>query len=322
MLRVINLSFSYGDIKVLNQISFNVFKGDIVSITGKSGVGKTTLLSLIFGYLEPDNGECYWQNQKIKPPSEVLLPGKKGINFLSQELDLMPYTTVFSNISKKLSRAIPEENQKRCDELLAVVNLLDFKDVLVKNLSGGQKRRVAIAQVLADKPELLLLDEPFNFIDYQIKDPLRRSFFQYLKSNEITCVFVSHESQEFLAFTEQIIVLNDKKIMKNTSPQQLYEQPERKIIAKLLDDVNIIQLEDKSNAVAVYPHELQVSNQTSNKTFDVKLTNIYYQGYNFLNRGVDKHQKNYMFLSNQRLDINRTYHLKVSNRMALKRFVI
>jgi ABC-type Fe3+/spermidine/putrescine transport system ATPase subunit len=321
MLQVQNLSFAYDEQKVLHSINFEVQRGQIFALTGKSGSGKSTLLSLIYGFLEPEKGQSLWNNTIIKPPSKSLVPGQKGINILNQEFDLMPYTSVASNVKKKLSRAEPDYNDKRCDELLDVVGLLPFKNQLVKKLSGGQKKRVSIAKTLADDPELLLLDEPFNYIDHQLKDELRRRFFNHIKDQNITCLFVSHEKEEFLAFADEILVLSDQHIIRSGSPENIYEYPIYATVAQLFDDVNILEFE-QDQQIAVYPHELKISTE-NNTDIIVKLKESYYRGVDYLNKAYSsKNHQPIFFTSDKSLQKNSNYHLKIVSQKAIKRNVV
>ena len=321
MLQVQSLSFAYDKQRVLESINFEIKRGQVFAITGKSGSGKSTLLSLIYGFLEPEKGFSLWNNKVIKPPSKTLVPGQKGINILNQEFDLMPYTSVASNVKKKLTRAEPDYNDKRCDKLLDVVGLLPFKDQFIKNLSGGQKKRVSIAKILADDPELILLDEPFNYIDHQLKDELRRRFFDHIKKQNITCLFVSHEKEEFLAFADEVLVLSDQHIIRSGSPENIYEYPIYAKVAQLFDDVNILEFE-KDQQVAIYPHELKTSTE-SHTDIRVELKETYYRGIDYLNKGYSsKYHQPIFFTSDKSLQKNSNYHLKIVSQKAIKRNVV
>ena len=320
MLEVQNLSFTHKDQAILSDINFEVQKGQIIALTGTSGCGKTTLLSLIYGSLEPEKGRTLWNNNVIKTPSQTLVPGQKGVNILAQEYDLMPFTTVASNVKQKLSRAEPDYNDRQCDELLDVVGLLDFKNKLVKTLSGGQKKRVSIAKTLADNPELLLLDEPFNYIDHQLKDELRRRFFKHLKKHNITCLFVSHEKEEFLAFADRILVLSDKHIVKSGSPEEVYKNPEYVLVAQLFDDVTIFDFEGEEK-IAVYPHELQLCDQ-NDSDFKVTLEESYFRGANFLNKAYLANKKAVFFTSASKLQKDFHYYLQVIDKDIFNRSIV
>ncbi|PZD77391.1 ABC transporter ATP-binding protein [Mesonia sp. K7] len=240
MLHVKNLHFSYYDQPTLQNISFRVEKGEHVCVIGESGCGKSTLLKAVYGLIDIAQGEIFWNNDKILGPAFQLIPGHQKLKYLAQEAELMPYTSVEENIKKYLSRQYPEKSQQRCDELLEVIDMVGFNHRKVKNLSGGQKQRVAIAQALAKEPQLLLLDEPFNFIDNFRKNKLRRNLFNYMKKESIACLFATHDSEDMFAYADTALVLKDGKLLANNTPKNLYEAREDFYISSLFEEVNTI----------------------------------------------------------------------------------
>lgn len=321
MLHIKDLSFSYEKEKIIDSIDLKLQKGKILALTGKSGSGKSTFVSLIYGHLEPDKGQISWKGKWIKPPSKTLVPGVKGVNLLLQESDLMPYTSVASNVKKKLSRAEPEQSDERCDELLKVVDLLAFKDKQVKNLSGGQKKRVSIARSLADEPELILLDEPFNYIDHHIKDELRRRFFSYVKHHGITCLFVSHEKEEFLAFADEVAILSDHRIIRKGLPKDIFEDPGYIEVAKLLDDINILSIASNPHKkIVIYPHELTPGDEKDH-ILKVKVQKSFYRGTDHLHQAISEENGEIFFTEQDHLPENSWHYLKLTNPNALKRYV-
>ena len=165
MLKVQINAFDYDGRLILEDIAFQINKGGHIALMGESGSGKSTLLKLIYGLLHLDDGSIYWGEKQALGPNYNLVPGESYMKYLSQDFDLMPFTSVTENIAQHLSVFEPETHQSRIDELLTLIGMQDFAHEKVKNLSGGQKQRVALAQALAQEPELLLLDEPFGHID-------------------------------------------------------------------------------------------------------------------------------------------------------------
>jgi len=163
------------------------------------------------------------------------------MKYVTQEFDLMPFTTVAENIGKFLSNFYPEEKQERTKELIEVVELEAFTNTKVKLLSGGQKQRVAIARALAKQPEILLLDEPFSHIDNFQKQGLRRNVFNYLKAKNIACIVATHDRNDVLGFADQIIVLNESEIIAKDTPQNLYKNPKLPLIASFFSEFNVIE---------------------------------------------------------------------------------
>ena len=274
MLQVKNISFSYNTQAVLDSVSFSVDAGEHVSIIGESGSGKSTLLKLLYGTYDLNKGHIFWKNHEILGPKHNLVVGSEFMKYVAQEFDLMPFISVSENVGAYLSNFYPEEKQARIKELLEVVELTDDANTKVKNLSGGQKQRVALARAIAKQPEILLLDEPFSHIDNFKKQSLRRNLFKYLKEKKITCVVATHDKDDVLPFSDQMIVLHDTKIMANNTPKHLYEQPENKLIASFFGEFNNL----KSHGI-LYAHQLKVVDTSDLKAI-VKTS--YYKGSYYL----------------------------------------
>ena len=277
MLSITDVSFSYDSNKTLKNISFLVEKGQHVSILGESGSGKSTLLKLIYGLFDLDEGEIFWNKINILGPKYNLVPGMPFMKYLAQDFDLMPFTTVSENIGKFLSNFYPELKQKRINELLDLVEMAEFSNVMVKNLSGGQMQRVAIARVLALEPEVLLFDEPFSHIDNSRKNNLRRRVFNYAKKKKITCIVATHDIDDALSFSNKIIILKNGELIEENAPEIIYNKPSSYYIASLFGDVNEIKI--NSFCHFIYPHQLEVS---SNFDFEVCVKNSYFKGGYFL----------------------------------------
>jgi len=304
MLQVLNLSFSYGSAKTLKDISFSAEKGAHISVIGESGCGKSTLLKLLYGILQPTLGSITWGDQQILGPDFNLVPGEKYMKYLSQDFGLMPFTTVEENISEFLSVFYPDELKKRTQELLEMIEMTSFAKTKVQFLSGGQQQRVALARVLAQKPEILLLDEPFSHIDNSRKNSLRRNLFNYLKEEQITCITASHDSNDILAFADEIIVLKDQAIFTKNSPEVLYNFPKDIYVASLFGVVNSIPMAilkpyamlDKS--ILIYPHELHIAEK---KGLKVTVKHSYFKGAQFLNEAI--HEEGYTIFFNSPMKI-------------------
>ncbi len=256
MLQVKHISFGYSKSKVLETLCFNVLPGENLAVIGESGSGKSTLLKLIYGEYDLDEGQIFWKDTEILGPKFNLVIGYDFMKYVAQEFDLMPYTSVEDNIGKFLSRFYPQEKQKRTNELIKVVGLEAFATTKVKNLSGGQKQRVAIARALAKAPEILLLDEPFSHIDNFKKQSLRRNVFKYLKDKNITCIVATHDKNDVLGFSDEMIVLNEGNIIAKDTPQQLYKYPKQPLIASFFEEYNLI--DDK----IYYAHQIKVVNES------------------------------------------------------------
>ncbi len=277
MLSVQNLSFSYLENKTLNDISFSLEKGKILSIIGESGCGKSTLLKLIYGLYDLDEGSVFWGENEILGPKFNLIPGMEFIKYLAQDFDLMPFITVAENVGKYLSNFYPEEKKARINELLEIVEMSDYANVKAKFLSGGQMQRVAIARVLASEPEMLLLDEPFSHIDNFRKNTLRRKLFAYLKEKNITTLVATHDSMDVLSFADEVIVMKNGQIVESGQPNYIYNNPKDFYVASLFGDVNQIQIDGK--IMLLFPHQLKVVDSSDLK---VTVKNNFFKGSHYL----------------------------------------
>ena len=252
LLTVRNLYFGYSSVNPLfRNLNLSVEKGRIIALAGESGCGKSTLLNIIYGLIDWQSGEIFLEDEKLYGPKGNIVPGEKGLKLVSQHYDLMPYLTVAENVGKFISNINLAEKRKKVHELLEVVGLENYANVLPKNLSGGQQQRVAIARALSVMPKLLLLDEPFSNLDYSRKMELREKLFNYVKEHELSVIISTHEIQEILPWIDQIVVLQEGRLIQNDSAEETFKNPYNSYVAKLLGEVNTITDEQK--------YQLQIS---------------------------------------------------------------
>ena len=273
MLSVKNVDFCYKNSITLSNISLNVQAGEYLAVVGESGSGKSTLLKLIYGEFDVNNGSISWNSTPILGPKDKLIVGHNFMKYVTQEFDLMPFTTVGENIGTHLSNFFPKEKEKRIQELLAVVELEKYHSTKVKHLSGGQKQRVALAKALAKQPEILLLDEPFSHIDNFKKQSLRKNLFHFLKAQNIACIVATHDKNDVLAFADNMIVLNHGKILLEGFPKDLYLSPKNPLLAAFFSEYCII------DDTIFYAHQIKVSEKG---TIRAEVRDCYFQGTHFL----------------------------------------
>lgn len=277
MLQVAIPSFSYKEKIILQNLTFSLDEGQQLAVIGESGCGKSTLLKLIYGLYDCDEGNISWKSEPILGPKFHLVPGMSFMKYLAQDFDLMPFITVGENVGKFLSNFYPKEKQNRIDELLNLVEMSEFKHVKAKFLSGGQMQRVALARVLAQEPEVLLLDEPFSHIDNFRKNKLRRKIFQYLKEKQITTLVASHDINDVLSFSDEVIVLKDTTILEKATPLELYNHPKYPYTAALFGEVNEIEINGKMQLI--YPNQLQIVEKSD---IQVEVISSYFKGKYYL----------------------------------------
>lgn len=181
--------------KVLQNISFNVKKGEIVALVGPSGCGKTTLLNLICGLTTPDEGNIV----------------RKGtIGYMFQKDQLFDWRTVYKNITIGPEIAKKGIDKKKIETMLEKYELYEFKDYYPKQLSGGMRQRVALLRTLALNPDILLLDEPFSSLDYQTKIKVQEDMYKIIQNENKTAILVTHDISEAIAMADKVIVLTKR----------------------------------------------------------------------------------------------------------------
>lgn len=263
MLSVKKLSFTYSKKTVLANINFSVSNGEHIALMGESGCGKSTLLKALYGLFDIEVGSVSYKEERLRGPKFNLVPGHPFMKYLSQDLDIMPYTSVTDNVGDFLSNFYPLKKKKRISELLEVVGMENYASTHVRYLSGGQKQRVALARVLALEPEVLLLDEPFSQIDNFKKHQLRYQLFKYVKEQNITCITATHDKDDVLPFADKVLILKDGKQKSFISPIETYTNPKDAYTASLFSEINLIsekalQISSSERKVIVYPNQIEI----------------------------------------------------------------
>ena len=243
MLKVTNLQKNFGDLEVLKGINLEIQKGEVVALIGPSGSGKSTLIRCLNLMEIPSAGEVYFKEQlvnedKLIEKSVDQLRQKVGMVF--QHFNLFPHLTVKQNITLapvKLNKMSQQEADKKAEELLTKVGLLDKKDVYSNKLSGGQKQRVAIARALAMEPEVMLFDEPTSALDPEmVKEVLL--VIQSLAQEGLTTVIVTHEMNFAKRVASRVLFLADGNIVEQGTPQEIFENPQVDRTKQFLDQIN------------------------------------------------------------------------------------
>lgn len=264
LLEINNLHFSHTQEKPLFQnLNLRFEEGKIIALAGESGCGKSTLLSLIYGLLDWESGEIIFNGTRLLGPKGNLVPGEAEMKFVAQNFDLMPYATVAENVGKFISNINLAQKKETVIELLEVVGLQEFAHVLPKYLSGGQQQRVAIARALSVLPKLLILDEPFSNLDFPRKIELRERLFRYVKQHKISLIISTHELQDVMPWLDEIVILQDGRLIQNDGPEETYKNPYNSYVAKLFGEVNIFNetetVDFQLSKSFYYPKEIKIT---------------------------------------------------------------
>lgn len=194
-----------GEITALKEISFNVEKGEFISIVGPSGCGKSTLLSIIAGLIKPTAGEIFVNEERIEGVSP-------HIGYMLQKDNLLEWRTIYHNVvlGLEIQHNLTSENIDRVLQLLKTYELFDFKDKYPSQLSGGMRQRVALIRTLAINPDILLLDEAFSALDYQTRLAVTNDVYQILKKEQVTTLMVTHDIPEGISMGDKVIILSQR----------------------------------------------------------------------------------------------------------------
>jgi len=219
----LNFRYKNAQEETLNDFNLGINKGEIISILGQSGSGKSTVLRLVAGLEMPSSGLIIIDNVVMVDDNNFVLPEKRGVGMVFQDYALFPHMTVEENVMFGLKKLDRKAKKIRVQEVLALVNLKEFSKRYPYELSGGQQQRVALARALAPRPFLLLLDEPFSNLDKDLQLKIREELKRILKTTGITAIFVTHDQEDAKALADHVVVLEEGKILREGKPQEILE---------------------------------------------------------------------------------------------------
>ena len=230
MLSLRNVKKAYDGTEILKGITLDIGKGEIVSILGPSGGGKTTLLNLILGITDIDEGQLLYDGEDITHvPME-----QRDFNIVFQDYALFPNLNAYNNIVYGLKNKPGISTQEEVDELIDLLNLRPHLDKPIDQLSGGQKQRVALARTLVMKPKVLLLDEPLSALDGVIKESIKERIKTVAKEFDLTTIIVTHDPEEALTLSDRVLILNGGKISQYAEPQEIITKPGNSFVQEFI----------------------------------------------------------------------------------------
>ncbi len=241
MLELNHIQKSFDGVPVLKDINLTVGNGEIVSILGPSGCGKTTLLNLILGITDPDDGTiCYDGEDLTHTPME-----KRGFNIVFQDYALFPNLNVRQNITYGLKNRPDISSEKEVEELIRLLDLEAHLDKRIDQLSGGQKQRTALARTMVMKPRILLLDEPLSALDGVIKESIKERIKTIAKEYHLTTIIVTHDPEEALTLSDRVLIIEKGEISQYAKPEEIVHHPQNDFVRKFI----LNQLEVKRNNI-------------------------------------------------------------------------
>lgn len=226
----------------LQKISFTLEQFQKLCIVGETGSGKSTLLKIIGGLLQPDSGKVFFQDKPVLGPNEQLIPGHRGIAYLSQHFELR--NNYFVHEVLEYATKIPSAEADKIFAVCQVNHLLKRK---TDQVSGGERQRIALARLLVGSPKLLLLDEPFSNLDIAHKKIIKQVIKDIGDKLKITCILVSHDPVDILSWADEIFILKDGKIIQSGKSKEIYFNPTNEYAAGLFGAYNLIN--DNSDAI-------------------------------------------------------------------------
>ena len=241
MLTANKLTKSFSDVHAVRNVSLTLEPGRIMALVGASGSGKSTLLNLLAGLADADAGEVQLHGERIPGPSDVLVPGHPDIRLVHQEYQLMPNVSIRENIAYALRFFEKTYRDFRVNELLKLCRLTDVQNRIPRHVSGGEKQRTAIARAIADKPAMLLLDEPFSHLDLPNRLIVRDLVIDLVRHENTSCLFVTHDATDALSIANTIGILRDGRLIQLGSPVDVYHYPLTAYAARMTGLVNILK---------------------------------------------------------------------------------
>jgi spermidine/putrescine ABC transporter ATP-binding subunit len=236
IIAISNCSKHFGPVRAVDDISFDIARGEFFSLLGASGCGKTTLLRLLAGFEQPTRGNIFIDGQGMAG----VAPNHRPTNMVFQSYAIFPHLDVRRNIAYGLrtSGLSKKEIDGKVNEMLELIKLPGFGGRAAHQLSGGQRQRIALARALVKRPKVLLLDEPLGALDKKLREEMQLELRALQRNVGITFVFVTHDQEEALTMSDRIAVMSQGKVLQIDTPTGLYESPNCKEVAAFIGTMN------------------------------------------------------------------------------------
>jgi putative spermidine/putrescine transport system ATP-binding protein len=260
-LEISNIQKRFGEQTAVHDFSISIEKGEFITFLGPSGCGKTTILRMLAGFEAPSVGSIVFDGKDVTH----VPTNQRNVGMVFQSYALFPNMTVAQNIGfgLKVANASKSEIDARVKEMLSLIKLDTLADRYPWQMSGGQQQRVALARALANKPKVLLLDEPLSALDAKIRISLREEIRELQRELNITTVFVTHDQEEALSISDRIVVLNEGRVEQTGTPSDIYNFPRTRFVASFIGTLNQVQgqvVDTGKGEIRVGEHTLITSN--------------------------------------------------------------
>jgi sulfate/thiosulfate transport system ATP-binding protein len=266
-----DVSKRFGEHDALSDVSVLVPDGSLTALLGPSGGGKSTLLRVIAGLERPDSGHVVIDGVDVTDdPAQ-----KRGVGFVFQHYAAFKHMTVRENVAfaLRIRKRPKEEIARRVDELLGLVQLASLGGRYPSQLSGGQRQRMALARALAAEPRVLLLDEPFGALDAKVREELRAWLVRLHDEVEVTTIFVTHDQEEAMELSDQIVLINEGRVEQSGTPGDLYERPANDFVMNFIGPVT------KLDGRLIRPHDVEVMAYAGEATEEAVVERVTHLGF-------------------------------------------
>ena len=250
MVSIDQVSLRFDELVAVNDVSLEIERGEIVSLLGPSGSGKSSLLRLVAGIERPTSGRVRIEGTEVAGPDRFTEPERRRVGMVFQDYALFPHMTVRANIAYGLNRLSRDDRQHRLDEVLRMTGLESYGSRHPHELSGGQQQRVAIARAIAPRPSVMLLDEPFSNLDVEMRGQLRAEVLDLLHAAGVTVILVTHDQDEAFVVADTIAVMNHGRIHQVGNAEELYYRPDTRFVAQFVGVANFIAAESRDGTLA------------------------------------------------------------------------
>ncbi len=322
MVSVNNFGISFDKTKILENINFDVNEGEIVTLLGQSGCGKTTILRSIAGLQREHEGDICIGNVCVS--SKDVFQKDREVGYIFQDYALFPHLSVEENIAFALDKLSKNTREKRVNELLEQFDIVHHRKKSTHQLSGGQQQRVAIARAMANNPKILLLDEPFANLDSQLRYKTKMWLKGLIKDLNLSAILVTHDKKEALNISDKIGIIHNKQLLQFDTTLNIYNKPSNFYVANFLSELNLIpndlikkeNIEISDDKVAVIEiHKCHITNEKNSFELTILDSSFCGEYYELLVDFKDfPCEKTFKIVVDniEKFDINESYYLDIN----------